>query len=70
MGSLFRIMGDANLMEQLPALKHFRTTRHAVSGRCEIYIDGGIRRGVDILKALALGARAVLIGRPAPGIGS
>ena len=37
----------------------------AVAGRCEVYIDGGIRRGTDILKALALGARAVLIGRPA-----
>src|SRR5207248_2417381 len=36
----------------------------AVDGRCEVYLDGGIRRGTDILKALALGARAVLIGRP------
>jgi isopentenyl diphosphate isomerase/L-lactate dehydrogenase-like FMN-dependent dehydrogenase len=36
----------------------------AVDGRCEVYMDGGIRRGTDILKALALGARAVLIGRP------
>ncbi len=36
----------------------------AVDGRAEIFIDGGIRRGVDILKALALGAKAVLIGRP------
>jgi len=36
----------------------------AVSGRCEVYMDGGIRRGTDILKALALGARAVLVGRP------
>jgi len=36
----------------------------AVNGRCEVYIDGGIRRGTDILKALALGARAVLVGRP------
>ena len=36
----------------------------AVAGRCEVYVDGGIRRGTDILKALALGARAVLIGRP------
>lgn len=35
-----------------------------VEGRCEVYVDGGIRRGVDILRALALGARAVLIGRP------
>jgi isopentenyl diphosphate isomerase/L-lactate dehydrogenase-like FMN-dependent dehydrogenase len=29
-----------------------------------VYVDGGIRRGTDIIKALALGARAVLIGRP------
>ena len=36
----------------------------AVAGRCEVYFDGGIRRGTDILKALALGARAVLVGRP------
>ena len=36
----------------------------AVEGRCEIYVDGGIRRGVDILRARALGARAALIGRP------
>jgi len=36
----------------------------AVGGRCEVYVDGGIRRGTDVLKALALGARAVLIGRP------
>jgi isopentenyl diphosphate isomerase/L-lactate dehydrogenase-like FMN-dependent dehydrogenase len=36
----------------------------AVQGRCEVYLDGGIRRGTDVLKALALGARAVLIGRP------
>jgi isopentenyl diphosphate isomerase/L-lactate dehydrogenase-like FMN-dependent dehydrogenase len=36
----------------------------AVQGRCEIYFDGGIRRGTDVLKALALGARAVLVGRP------
>ena len=31
---------------------------------CEIYVDGGIRRGNDVLKAIALGARAVLVGRP------
>ncbi len=34
------------------------------SGRCEVYLDGGVRRGSDVLKALALGARAVLVGRP------
>ena len=37
----------------------------AVAGRAEIYLDGGIRRGTDVAKALALGARAVAIGRPA-----
>ncbi len=36
----------------------------AVAGRCEILIDGGIRRGADVIKALALGAKAVLVGRP------
>lgn len=36
----------------------------AVAGRMEVYVDGGFRRGTDILKALALGARGVLIGRP------
>ena len=36
----------------------------AVDGRAEVYVDGGIRRGTDILKAIALGARAVLVGRP------
>jgi isopentenyl diphosphate isomerase/L-lactate dehydrogenase-like FMN-dependent dehydrogenase len=35
----------------------------AVDGRAEVLLDGGIRRGTDVLKALALGARAVLIGR-------
>ncbi|MGC3972327.1 MAG: alpha-hydroxy acid oxidase [Pirellulales bacterium] len=36
----------------------------AISGKVEVFLDGGIRRGTDVLKALALGARAVLIGRP------
>jgi isopentenyl diphosphate isomerase/L-lactate dehydrogenase-like FMN-dependent dehydrogenase len=35
----------------------------AVAGRCEIYVDGGIRRGGDVIKALALGARAAFAGR-------
>ena len=35
-----------------------------VSGRIPVLVDGGIRRGTDVLKALALGAKAVLIGRP------
>jgi isopentenyl diphosphate isomerase/L-lactate dehydrogenase-like FMN-dependent dehydrogenase len=36
----------------------------AVAGRCEVYVDGGIRRGTDVLKALALGARAAFVARP------
>jgi isopentenyl diphosphate isomerase/L-lactate dehydrogenase-like FMN-dependent dehydrogenase len=35
----------------------------AVGGRAEVLLDGGVRRGVDVLKALALGARAVMVGR-------
>lgn len=36
----------------------------AVGNKAEVLVDGGIRRGTDILKALALGAKAVLLGRP------
>ena len=35
----------------------------AVNGRAEVLMDGGIRRGSDIIKAICLGARAVLVGR-------
>ena len=37
----------------------------AVDGSVEVFMDRGVRRGTDVLKALALGARAVFIGRPA-----
>jgi 4-hydroxymandelate oxidase len=36
----------------------------AVAGRCEVWVDGGIRRGLDVLTAIALGATGVLVGRP------
>ena len=36
----------------------------AVAGRGEILLDGGVRRGADVVRALACGARAVLVGRP------
>jgi 4-hydroxymandelate oxidase len=36
----------------------------AAGDLCEIYVDGGVRRGSDVLKAIALGARAILVGRP------
>ncbi len=37
----------------------------AVGHRAEVYVDGGVRTGADVLRALALGARAVFVGRPA-----
>ncbi len=51
--------GVAASIEALPEVVE------AVAGRCEVLMDGGVRRGTDVLKALALGARAVLLGRPA-----
>jgi 4-hydroxymandelate oxidase len=36
----------------------------AAGGALEVYVDGGVRRGTDVLRALALGARAVFVGRP------
>ena len=36
----------------------------ALAGQGEVLLDGGVRRGVDVVKAIALGARAVLVGRP------
>jgi L-lactate dehydrogenase (cytochrome) len=43
----------------------------AVNGRAEVLLDGGIRRGSDVVKALCVGARAVLIGRAyAYGLGA
>ena len=36
----------------------------AVAGDAPVLVDGGIRRGTDVLKAMALGASAVLVGRP------
>lgn len=48
-----------------PTIEALPEIIQAVDGRCEVYIDSGIRRGTDVLKALALGARAVFLGRPA-----
>jgi 4-hydroxymandelate oxidase len=48
----------------LPTALALPAVTEAVGGRLEVYVDGGIRRGADVLRALALGARAVLLGRP------
>lgn len=47
-----------------PTLRSLPSVVEAVGGRAEVFVDGGVRRGVDVVKALAMGARAVLIGRP------
>lgn len=53
------------ILDGLPAtIEALPAVRTAVAGRVPVLLDGGIRRGTDILKALALGADAVLIGRP------
>jgi isopentenyl diphosphate isomerase/L-lactate dehydrogenase-like FMN-dependent dehydrogenase len=49
-------------MEVLPAIT---AALDRVSATAEIYVDGGFRHGGEVVAALALGARAVLIGRPA-----
>ncbi|KAG6961231.1 hypothetical protein JG688_00009209 [Phytophthora aleatoria] len=50
--------GVAATIDALPAIIQ------AVGDRAEVYMDGGVRRGTDVFKALALGARAVFVGRP------
>ena len=56
--------GGRNL-DTLPAtIEALPGVAKAVDGRITVLLDGGIRRGTDVLKAIALGARAVLIGRP------
>ena len=52
---LDRAVATADVLEEVVA---------AVAGRTEVWVDGGIRRGLDVVTALALGARGVLVGRP------
>ena len=56
--------GGRQLDHSLSALDALAPIVAAVGDRAEVLLDGGIRRGTDVVKALALGARAVLIGRP------
>jgi 4-hydroxymandelate oxidase len=46
------------------AIDALRAITDAVGDRTEVIVDGGIRRGADVVKAIALGARAVQVGRP------
>jgi isopentenyl diphosphate isomerase/L-lactate dehydrogenase-like FMN-dependent dehydrogenase len=56
--------GGLTLDETLPTLRALPDVLDAVGDQTEVLLDGGIRSGADAVKALALGARAVLIGRP------
>jgi 4-hydroxymandelate oxidase len=56
--------GGRQLDSAVGALDALPRVAEAVAGKAEVLLDGGVRRGTDVLKALALGARAVLIGRP------
>ena len=56
--------GGRQLDSAVASLDALPAVADAVAGRGEVLLDGGIRRGTDVLKALALGAQAVLIGRP------
>jgi 4-hydroxymandelate oxidase len=58
--------GGRALDWSIPTLDALPEIVDAVGDRLEIYMDGGVRRGSDVMKALALGARAVLLGRPVP----
>lgn len=56
--------GGRQLDGSIPSVSALPDVVDAVGARVEVYLDGGIRRGVDVLRGLALGARAVLLGRP------
>jgi len=56
--------GGRHLDNTLATVEVLSEAVAAAKGQMEIYLDGGIRRGADVVKALALGAKAVFIGRP------
>jgi isopentenyl diphosphate isomerase/L-lactate dehydrogenase-like FMN-dependent dehydrogenase len=55
--------GGRQLDTCFPTARALPEVLEAVNGRTEVFVDGGIRRGADIVKAICMGARAVLIGR-------
>ncbi len=56
--------GGRQMDQTLSAIEMLPEVVDAVKGRAEVYVDSGVRRGTDVIKGLALGARAVAIGRP------
>lgn len=57
--------GGRQLDRAVPAARCLQSVRRAVGSRAEVYVDGGLRSGLDLLVALALGADAAFVGRPA-----
>lgn len=56
--------GGRQLDRSITSADALNAIAEAVEGRCEVWVDGGIRRGLDVVAALALGATGVLVGRP------
>ncbi len=57
--------GGRQLDGAVPSIQALPPVVEAVAGRCQVLLDSGIRSGTDVLKAIALGADGVLLGRPA-----
>ncbi|MEO3750985.1 alpha-hydroxy acid oxidase [Streptomyces sp. B6B3] len=57
--------GGRQLDGAVPSIDALAGVGQAVAGACEVLLDGGVRSGTDVLKALACGATGVLVGRPA-----
>ena len=56
--------GGRQLDGALSSIRMLPSVMRAVEGKCEVFLDGGIRSGQDVFKALALGAHGTMIGRP------
>ncbi len=63
-GILVSTHGGRQIDQTMGAIEMLPEIVEASKGRAEVYLDSGVRRGSDVLKALALGARAVSVGRP------
>lgn len=56
--------GGRQLDTAIATIRALPEVLEVVGDRAEVYVDGGVRRGTDVIKAIALGARAALVGRP------